>query len=331
MGRVTGTSRETREVNEDTRDARFARTEERIPSMEQQILEFPETAEPTARTGSLDSEIPLPAVVLSDLHLGHPASYLVEPEMILPLLGNARTLIVNGDCCEQISLPYRDDAREKIGKLIDLCADRGVGTLLLTGNHDPLISNLHHLDLLDGQVFLTHGDMLHPQVAPWSREGPIMGAERSRILRHEPEPESLEEELYLTKRSTLVASVYPPEIHRGFIARVELLSRFAMKPWRIVRTLDYWGNVSHYCHAIRERHRPNAKLMLIGHTHRAGIWQTHDFTIVNTGSYHLLSKPLAVHFDEHRAVVHQVLPRGQTYVLGHELYHMSLGSGARAR
>ncbi|MFO0948694.1 MAG: metallophosphoesterase [Planctomycetota bacterium] len=299
--------------------------------MDSQILESPEVEAPAANGISLDPDIPLPVVVLSDLHLGHPASFLRNPEMVLPLLGDARTLIVNGDSCEQIALPYRDDAREKLARLVDLCADRGVGTMFLTGNHDPLVSNLDYLDLFDGRVFMTHGDMLHPLVAPWSREGPIMGVERRRILRHEPEPRDLNDVLHLTKRSTLVASVYPPAIRGGFFSRVELLSRFALKPWRIIRTLDYWGNVSHYCHGIRERHRPEARLMLIGHTHRAGIWQTHDFTIVNTGSYHLLSKPMVVHLQEHRAVVHQAVRRGQEYVLGQELYHMPLKSRTESR
>lgn len=268
--------------------------------------------------------VPTPIAVISDLHLGHPASYLIEPEMLLPVIGGARTVIVNGDCCELLTLCRRDEARAKLRRLQELCETRGIQLILLTGNHDPIVSGMHYLDLFDGKVFLTHGDALHPMVAPWSREGPIMWEERMRIARNKPDPEDLDEFMLLIKRITLVASVYTPNIKRGILARLEMLGRFAVKPWRIIRTLEYWGNVAHYSHRLQERFRPQAKLMLIGHTHRAGVWQTKDFTLVNTGSYQPLSQPLVVQLDEHRAVVRKVILQGNEYHIGEELHHFSL-------
>lgn len=267
-----------------------------------------------------------PVAVISDLHLGHPASYLKDPAMLVPLLGPARTLVVNGDSGELLTLCRRETARARIRRLHEICADKGIDLLFVTGNHDPFISSLHYLDLFGGKVFLTHGDALHPMIAPWSREGPIMGRERRRLTRGAREPDTLDEVMLLTKRISLVASVYMPDIRRGFLARVEMLGRFALKPWRIVHTLDYWGNVAHYSHALRARFRPDARLMLIGHTHRAGVWQTRDFTLVNTGSYQPLSRPLIVHLDERRAAVYRVRLTGDRYKLGEELHHVSLAA-----
>lgn len=268
--------------------------------------------------------VPTPVTVISDLHLGHPASYLTDPEMLLPVIAGARTVIVNGDSCELLTLCRRDEARAKLARLQEICESRGIQLVLITGNHDPIVSSLHYLDLFGGAVFLTHGDALHPMVAPWSREGPIMWEERKRITRGKPEPETIDEFLLLTKRISLVASVYSPNIKRGIIARLEMLGRFAVKPWRIIRTLEYWGNVAHYSHRLQERFRPQAKLMLIGHTHRAGVWQTKDFTLVNTGSYQPLSQPLVVQLDENRAVVRKVILERDAYHIGEELHHFSL-------
>jgi UDP-2,3-diacylglucosamine pyrophosphatase LpxH len=265
-----------------------------------------------------------PVAVLSDLHLGHPATYLKDPANILPLLGPARTAIFNGDSCELMSVYRGKESEAQLRRLVDVCMNRGVRPYFLTGNHDPYVSSAHSMDLFGGRVFMTHGDVLHPWVAPWSREGQVIHEERMRILRTQPEPETLEETLLLTKRSSMAAALYQGNLKKSLLARLEILSRFIYKPMRILVTLEYWANVAHYSHQLKERFRPDARLMLIGHTHRAGVWQSRDYTLVNTGSYQLLSKALVVHLDERRASVHQVRGKNGVYALGRELYHRSL-------
>ena len=46
-------------------------------------------------------------------------------------------------------------------------------------------------------------------------------------------------------------------------------------------------NVVHYAHALQERFFPQAKLVVIGHTHRQGVWHLPSFTLVNTGALDL--------------------------------------------
>lgn len=275
-------------------------------------------------SGVVDFPVVPPVCVLSDLHLGHPASYLRDPRAIVPLLGPARTAIFNGDTCELLNVQRRDLSRDLLKDLTDLCIDRGVRPLFLTGNHDPFVSSAHYFDLFDGKVFLTHGDCLHPMVAPWSREGPLMWRERQRLLAGRREPRTLDEIVLLAKRSEMVAAIYQAEVHESFLARIEMLSRFIIRPKRILLTLDYWANVAHYCHKLKGEHRPKARLMLIGHTHRAGVWQAKDYALVNTGSFQPLSRPLVVHFNERRAVVYRVARDGEVYRLGGELHHISL-------
>lgn len=277
-------------------------------------------------------ELPMesPVVVLSDLHLGHPATYLHDPAQLMPLMGPARTAIFNGDTFEQLNIKRRRGAERLMRRLIELCVDRGIRPFVLSGNHDTLASSAHYLDLFDGRVFLTHGDTLHESVAPWSREAPAVLAERRRLERTLP-PWSvagaeldIDDYLALTKKSELVAALYDRETPEGLAAQGYMVGKFAFKPWRIVLALSYWARVGHWAREFADRYRPNAKLFLFGHSHRPGVWMGRGLTVVNTGSFQPLSRPLVVHMDDRKAVVHRTKFRRHEYHLAEELHHVSL-------
>jgi predicted phosphodiesterase len=265
-----------------------------------------------------------PIAVLSDLHLGHAASFVSEPDMLLPLFADARAVVFNGDTSEQLNVSRRGEAFQKTRLLAELCLERGCMPIFITGNHDPLASSAHYWDLLEGRVFVTHGDVLHPLIGPWSREAAVIGAERRRLLANRSEPESLDELLLLTKRCALVASRYDPKMRRGLLARLELISRFARKPWRIAITLRYWANAVHAAHVLRNQFRPASRLMLIGHTHRPGVWQLRDLILVNTGSFQPLSRPLVVVLEADHAFVYQVVQRASRFERGRVLHRIRL-------
>ena len=262
-----------------------------------------------------------PIVVLSDLHLGHPASYLSDPTALMPILGDARTAIFNGDTFELLDAGWRPGARDRARRLLDLCLARGVQPVLVTGNHDPYASSLHHVDLFDGRVFITHGDALHPYVAPWSREAPALREEHLRLLLGQSEPKDLDELLLLTKRTAMVGGHCDHTDKPGLLARIEMVGRFGVKPWRIVKALRYWASVPRLSRALRARHRPDCKLMIIGHTHRSGVWRHRDFTLINTGSYQPLSRPLIVRLDESTVRVWPVHRQAGGFIRGREMLH----------
>lgn len=271
-------------------------------------------------------ELPIepPVTVLSDLHLGHPASFLADPAMILPLLGPARTVIFNGDTFEQQHLARRELGRKHLQRLFDLCADRGVRPILLTGNHDPLASSAHYLDLYDGRVFLTHGDLLHEAVAPWAPDAPAVLAERARILSGRAAPRDIDAKALLIKQTEQVAGRYDHQAPQGIQGQAHMVSKFVVEPWRIVMALNYWARVSHYARAFTEEHRPSARLMVYGHSHRPGVWIRRNLTLVNTGSFQPLSRPLVVHIDDQRAVIHRTRFSQRAYHMAEALHHVSL-------
>lgn len=273
---------------------------------------------------SRDLPMEPPVVAFSDLHLGHPASFLSDPAMMLPLLGPARTAVFNGDTFEQLHFDRRDNAKRQLARLFELCLDRGVRPLLTTGNHDPKASSAHYLDLFDGRVFLTHGDLFHDAVAPWSRETPAILTERRRLLAGRRAPHNIDDAALLTKTCEIIAARYDYQAPPGVAGQGHMIGKFALQPWRILRALNYWSRVSHYARQFADRFRPTAKLLIFGHSHRPGVWIGRNLTLVNTGSFQPLSRPLVVHFDERRAVVHRTRFHHRAYHLAEELHHVGL-------
>jgi UDP-2,3-diacylglucosamine pyrophosphatase LpxH len=267
-----------------------------------------------------------PVVVMSDLHLGHPASFLRDPAQIMPLLGPAKTAIFNGDTFEQLHFGRRDLAKKQLERLMELCADRGVQPLILSGNHDPLASSAHYLDLFDGRVLLAHGDTLHEAVAPWSRESPAVLCERRRLRHLREYGNDLDDHLLLAKQSEMVAALYDHDASPGLMAQAHMIFKFLTMPWRIFVALRYWARAVHYGRTFVEEYRPSTRLFLFGHTHRPGVWALGNLTVVNTGSFSPLSSPLIVHMDDRRAVVHRTRFDHHVYHLGEELHHVQLVS-----
>lgn len=270
----------------------------------------------------------LPALVLSDLHLGHPATSLKNPRRLQPLLDDARTAVFNGDACELLSVTHRERATDCLRQLAELCTRAGVRPLFIAGNHDPSISNLHTLDLCGHRVCVTHGDALHPAIAPWSRDAAHLRQERRRLLAGRPEPTDFDELQRLAKQTAVVASRYEASHRPGRLARVAMVGRFAVQPWRAVLAMKYWRNVSRYACIMHQRFCPRARLLIVGHTHRPGIWNLPGFTLVNTGSFQPFSSPFAVRLDDDAARVFSLKRRHKQWVFERELHRSSLGMNA---
>lgn len=262
-----------------------------------------------------------PVLVLSDLHLAHPATYITDSAMIAPLLDGVRTVVFNGDACELLSLKRRSEGRQKLARVAEVCLDRGVRPLFLTGNHDPNVSNLHELPLFGGTVMVTHGDVLHPWLAPWARDSVHLKRERQRLLAHRQPPDDWLATLELCKEIGAVASRYDAKSKKGILARAVMVGRFAVQPWRAVHALYYWSNVVHYAHGLQERFFPQAKFLIVGHTHRAGVWHLPTFTLVNTGSYQPMSKTLGVILNDGLLRVRRIEERNGEFHFGEEVHH----------
>ncbi|MCG8509152.1 MAG: hypothetical protein MI741_07970, partial [Rhodospirillales bacterium] len=112
--------------------------------------------------------MPTRIVILSDLHMGRSRGSVRSAEAVRLLWQGASHLVINGDLAELHHPEYRAEAAKQSIRLFELCEQDNVGLTLLSGNHDAQISDVRHLLLSQGRVLITHGDVLHPAIIPWS-------------------------------------------------------------------------------------------------------------------------------------------------------------------
>src|SRR5260370_8497532 len=127
-----------------------------------------------------------PMIILADLHLGDRASQVRDPEEIARILKEAGAGVFNGDTVEMRTGVDRLVGRRMAAAVARLCHSIGCRATFINGNHDPSLSKIDHLDLLDGRLLVTHGDILFLGVAPWVRQALAYRNTPLRALPHLP-------------------------------------------------------------------------------------------------------------------------------------------------
>jgi UDP-2,3-diacylglucosamine pyrophosphatase LpxH len=259
-----------------------------------------------------------PVTILSDLHLGHPASYLTDPRRLAPLFEGAATVVFNGDSVEMLWVGNRDRAQEQLERLAEVCLAAGARPVFLNGNHDPVVSSASFLDLCGGAVLVTHGDILFPAVAPWSREANVVGPEHHRLVAELDEQArgDLTERLIASKRATLRLEMHEPRHPGGRLAGVVMALRESWPPWRPLRIVHCWVKTPALADALAREYRPAARYVLVGHTHYAGVWDRGGRIIVNTGSFLPYSGRSGVRLTAERLEVRPIVAQGGEWVFG---------------
>jgi predicted phosphodiesterase len=235
----------------------------------------------------MTDSIRFPIRILSDLHLGHKASMVRSAEAIAPLFKGMGTVVLNGDTFDQ---RHRTQGRAPTHpvEIFEALADRaGTDLVVISGNHDPDSSTIYHLDLMDGQILVTHGDVLYPEIAPWSH----FAAQFREMIQKEleelenPGDYSLRH-LLATNKSVARQILTQPHFYfptnESFLRH---LIRYLWPPFRILRILDSWRRLPVSAANLAADHRPKARFVIVGHTHYPGTWTRGSRRIVNTGSF----------------------------------------------
>lgn len=254
-------------------------------------------------------------VIVSDLHLGRPRSGASSAEALRPIWKGASRLIVNGDVAEVHDPKHQAIAALETLKLSDLCETDEVELTLLSGNHDPGITDLRHLTLANDAVFVTHGDALHPAITPWSPgHDRIQSANEAAMAHIDPDDrESLESRLRASQHACY--SEWKDLDRLADEARHTSPLGMLFRPHAIIQVLRYWRSFPQMAARFGAIYAPRARFILMGHTHRAGIWDIDDRIIINTGAYGFPGRPRAVVIEDGKLQVHDVVRKGRTYRL----------------
>lgn len=248
-----------------------------------------------------------PLRILSDLHLGHPASRIEAAEQLSGLLDGVATLVVNGDTNEQRCPAWRERADALWQDFQRLAESHGVDLVRIRGNHDPLDSELDCLELAGGAVFVTHGDALFRHISPWSPKVMRLRKEMDEVWADADE-ESMEGRFSATHRCRLLKPASRDEIdelHK--IGPLMVPLRLLWPPQRVPLMLWSWwvapGLAAEFC----ARFRPEARFVIYGHTHLKGSWMRGGRRVINTGGYVSIGSRSLVELNDGKLRVMKVL------------------------
>jgi len=259
-----------------------------------------------------------PVRILSDLHLAHPGSRILAARQLAPLLEGVKTVIFNGDTSEERMRKYRELAATQLETLKAMCAEAGVAMVMVRGNHDPYSPPEGALDLCEGQVFVTHGDILYRDVSPWGRD--VRDAHAARVKIEQEYPADYRDDLDLTlevsRRVTHEMKEHQPDAKPGIVGKLITLLSQAWPPTRPLTILKSWYRAPGQAEAVLKGYRPEAKVFVVGHTHRAFFVRRQGRVLINTGAFLPLSKALAVDIEGERLTVRRIEQRAGEFVLG---------------
>ncbi|MFM7181637.1 MAG: hypothetical protein ACKO2G_09260 [Verrucomicrobiales bacterium] len=241
---------------------------------------------------------PVPATrIFSDIHLGHPASTVRQVGDLLPLFHGGGRVILNGDTVETCSGSLAEGSLALAGELFTRMRESGPEPIVMPGNHDPDRDGPTLLEFEDGEVVVTHGDICFRYGSPWSPWVPKVKAKLDAAEANAggfPNARTVEARAALAKA---YARAFHPRPRRftGFLGKLETISHAAWPPTTPLAIIDIWKNGPERVAMWMEEFTPRAKVLIMGHTHRAGMWFRRGRWIINTGAFHPFTKP---HFVE---------------------------------
>ena len=226
--------------------------------------------------------------IVSDVHYGERASRVSRLSQLHPLLVGATSFVFNGDMLD--TRPGKDDRRtaQTRREVLDYFASTGTPVTFLTGNHDPDLSLEHSVEFAGGKVLVTHGDILFDSIVPWSNEASVMREKVVAALASLPEQAGARLEGRLGAFRSVAASVH--QRHQSEQDPLRYALRLAgdtvWPPNRVLKILRAWSEAPGRAAVFARKHRPRAQFILIGHTHRPGVWRNAGgVVVINTGSF----------------------------------------------
>lgn len=258
----------------------------------------------------------LPIRIVSDVHFAERASRVRALSQLRPLADGVSTLIFNGDTMD--TRPGQDNERTaRIRReVLDYFGSCATPVVFLTGNHDSDLTPQHSMELASGRVLVTHGDVLFDNIVPWSTEAKVMRLKVIQALAALPEDGSSRLEGRLDAFRCAAASIHQRHQSEQDTLRyaIRLAGDTVWPPNRVLKILRAWREAPGRAAALARRHRPKAKFIVIGHTHRPGVWRTAlGIVVVNTGSFCRPFGAMAAEVGPCTLIVRRIVQKGADF------------------
>lgn len=254
--------------------------------------------------------------IVSDVHYADRASRVRSLGQLRPLLEGVSSFVFNGDTLDTRPNKHASRTDELRREVLGFFGPVGAPVTFLTGNHDPDLSGLHALEFAGGKVLVTHGDVLFDAIVPWSSDAPEIRKKIITALALLPDGHGSKLEGQLSAFRSVAATI--PQLHQAekdpFRYAMRLAGDTVWPPHRALSIFKAWREAPVRAAELARRHRPKARFIVIGHTHRPGVWRTASgVVVVNTGSFCRPFGTMAADITADRLRVRRVDYRGGAF------------------
>ncbi|HET6428704.1 MAG TPA: metallophosphoesterase [Phycisphaerae bacterium] len=252
-----------------------------------------------------------PVAVISDVHLAWRRRWRRRVNRLRPLWAGAAAVVFNGDTLDRTTSARPERAREVLDHIRQCCAADGAEAVFVGGNSDFDAVEDDHAVLAGGAVLATHGHVLLPGICPWRSTAANLRRARQQALEELPpdQRQTLAGQLHAA-RMGLVRGMRPFDPRRrDLVLPVLRLWSFLHRPDRALCILGVWRDTPARAAEFLRRYCPRARVILIGHTHRPGVWQVGERWVINTGSVRSAWRPLVARVEGRTVIVRRARAR----------------------
>jgi hypothetical protein len=159
---------------------------------------------------------------------------------------------------------------------------------------------------------------LFDELVPWSRELPQI----SRLFREQlaamapAQREDPGERLAACKRACAKLRLHHDPHPRSLLQRVLLTTRIFWPPQCTLAMIRAWHELPDRAAAFAREFRPGSRFVVVGHTHRPGVWKRSGSVVINTGSFRPPFGCYAVDVSPEWVVVRQVRHNRGSFAFG---------------
>ncbi|HLX59702.1 MAG TPA: metallophosphoesterase [Planctomycetota bacterium] len=239
-------------------------------------------------------------LVLSDLHLGSRASRAAARfDEINRVAASFDRVILNGDTLDRCYSDPRGDemALRLIDEALRRCASRNGPPELLTGNHDPAISEIHWIYHEASATLIYHGDCIRDCTHPTKKDDQqLMVKLRERWAELGGRPKDF---VALHANYREIQRVHLPIINPYKKPKTALQYALSLiyPPRRPFDVIHYWMKAPERALSLAQGFGRPIKRVVVGHSHRPGRWKIGEVEVFNTGSFMPLSDSFALCLD----------------------------------
>lgn len=252
--------------------------------------------------------MPHKTLIISDTHLGKPGR--ATATALRPIWQGVDELVINGDAAE-VQVPWlRSAAARELDQLERLTQEDGVKLTLISGNHDAYLTDRRCLQLASKHILVMHGDALHPAVAPWTHTAKTLADRTRREIANATNND-------LATRLDIAQHVGHSEFLREYVISGRgdrTIRRLLVRPIEVPLVLQYWRNEPALAEQFMKRYVPQAKVLIVGHSHRRRVWKRGERTIINTGAFTFPGRPQCVLHHGDTLSVHRIHKHKSQYL-----------------